>query len=80
MLIKYDKTIFVGIIKEASDNEYNASCMHECGPNKFKWPSRTDSCWYESVICKIKGPAPVHNRGVFQLFDDDFEMFISLGY
>lgn len=52
--------------------------MHECGPNQFKWPNRTESCWYENVICTTKGSTPVNNRVVFQHFDDDFEHFKNL--
>ena len=73
-LVRYGNTV----LKEVADNEYNVAYMHECGSNKFKQPNQTDSCWYETVICKIKGPIPVHNCGVFLLFDGDFENFIKI--
>ena len=80
MLVKYHATILVGTIKEIADNEYHVACMHECGPNQFKWPSQTDSCWYKSIICMIKGPIPINNCGVFQLSDDDFDSFKNLSH
>ena len=79
VLVKYDDTISVGTIKEIADNEYHVACMHECSPNQFKWPSRTDSCWYKS-ICMIKGPIPINNCGVFQFSDDDFDSFKNLSH
>ena len=80
VLVKYDDTIFLGTIQKIADNEYHIACIHECGPNQFKWPSRTDSCWYKSIICMIKGPIPINNHGVFQLSDDDFDSFKNLSY
>ena len=65
VLVKYDDTIFVGTIKEIADNKYHVACMHQSGPNQFKWPSQTDSCWYKSILCMIKGPIPINNCGVF---------------
>lgn len=65
-------------MKKVAHNEHDVACMHECGPNQFKWPNRTESCWYENVICTTKGPTPVNNRVVFQHFDDDFEHFKNL--
>ena len=65
VLVKYDDAIFVWTIKEIADDKYHLASMHECGENQFKWPSRTDSCWYKSTICMIKGPIPKNNHGVF---------------
>ena len=76
----YDNTIFVGTIKEIADNKYHVACVHQSGPNQFKWPSQTDSCWYKSIICLIKGPIPINNCGVFQLSDDDFDSFKNLSH
>ena len=80
VLVKCDDTIFVGTIKEIADNEYHVACMHGCSPNQFKWPRRTDSCWYKSIICMIKGPIPINNHGVFQLSDDDFDSFKNFSH
>ena len=39
VLVKHDDTIFLGTIQKIADNEYHIACIHECGPNQFKWPS-----------------------------------------
>ena len=35
VLLKYDDLVFIGIIKDLSENEYKVKCMHEFGQNQF---------------------------------------------
>ena len=36
VLVKYDNLVFIGIIKDLSENKCKVKCMHECGKNQFK--------------------------------------------
>ena len=36
VLVKYDNLVFIGIIKDLSENEYKVKYMHKCGQNQLK--------------------------------------------
>ena len=73
VLVKYDDLVFIGIIKDLSENKCKVKCMHECGQNQFNWPIHSDQCWYNSVLCLLNSPIPLNNCGVFKLQPDAFE-------
>ena len=50
VLAKYDDLVFIGIIKDLSENKYKVKFMHECGKSEFNWPIHSDECWYNSVL------------------------------
>ena len=75
VLEKYVNLVFVGIIKDLSENECKVKCIHECSQNQFKWPIKSEECWYGSMLCVLNIPIPVNNRYVFKLPPDDFENF-----
>ena len=75
VLVKYDGVVFVGIILQASNDEYQVKTMLKAGINSFKWPRCDDVCWYKDITDIIDPPSPINKRGMYKLSDDDLETF-----
>lgn len=64
--LKYDNTIYPGVIQDVNETYVLVKCMHRVGNNRFFWPQREDILWYlhEDIMQLIPAPASVTSRHV----------------
>ena len=65
-VVEYDGSPYPGVIIDSDDDSIEVKSMHRIGHNRFYWPDREDTIWYEyaSVISLIPAPTPVTQRHV----------------
>lgn len=63
-VVTYDGQPYPGIIHDVDDEEIEVMVMHKVGENRYFWPLRDDSLWYqkENFVCLIPPPCPVTKR------------------
>ena len=79
VIVKYDDQSYVGQVVEVDveQEEVMVKCMRKTGYNRFTWPVRDDTCWYElkDVVADISEPKLLGRH--YKLDRETFDCFIS---
>lgn len=79
VIVKYDDQPYVGQVVEddIEQAEIMVKCTHKTGFNRFTWPVRDDTCWYElkDIVADTAEPHLVGRH--YKLDADIFHSFFS---